>query len=126
MVREDKIKSTSQGAWDYPLSTLTYLVLVCASDAFFDRYGRLPGTAIDAVRGSKDDFIKLKTIADEILGDHNLNVHLLDNLICETVRCGGGELHAVASVLGAIGSQEIIKLVTKQFVPCEKLSLIHI
>ena len=120
LVRQDIIESTSQGARDYPLSTLTYLVLVCASDAFFDRYGRLPGTAVDALHDSKDDFIKLKTIADEILGDHNLNVHLLDNLICETVRSGGGELHAVASVLGAIGSQEIIKLVTKQFVPCEK------
>ena len=36
------------------------------------------------------------------------------------VRCGDGEAHAVASVLGAIGSQEVIKMVTKQFVPCEK------
>jgi amyloid beta precursor protein binding protein 1 len=32
-------------------------------------------------------------------------------------RCGAGELHAVAAVMGAIGAQEAIKLVTSQFVP---------
>lgn len=33
------------------------------------------------------------------------------------MRCAAGELHVVASVLGAIGAQEAIKLLTAQYVP---------
>ena len=32
-------------------------------------------------------------------------------------RCAAGELHVVAAVVGAIASQEAIKLLTGQFVP---------
>jgi amyloid beta precursor protein binding protein 1 len=32
------------------------------------------------------------------------------------VRCGAGELHVVAAVVGAIGAQEAIKMLTGQFV----------
>ena len=120
--REDVIESTQRPAWNHSLARLTYFFLMCASDTFYDRYGRFPGTAIDAASDSQDDYIKLKAIANEALRDKCLNVHVgaVDDLIREMVRCGDGEAHAVASVLGAIGSQEVIKMVTKQFVPCEK------
>ena len=40
-----------------------------------------------------------------------------DDLVGEVVRCGAGELHVVAAVVGAIASQEAIKLITGQYVP---------
>jgi len=38
-------------------------------------------------------------------------------LTFDTARCGGGELHAVAAVVGGFAAQEGIKLLTRQFVP---------
>ena len=40
-----------------------------------------------------------------------------DDLVAEVVRCAAGELHAVAAAVGAMASQEAIKLVTRQYVP---------
>lgn len=37
-------------------------------------------------------------------------------------RFGGGEVHSVAAFMGGIAAQEVIKLVTHQFVPiCQPL-----
>ena len=41
----------------------------------------------------------------------------LKAMAVEAARCAGGELHAVAAVLGGVGAQEVIKLVTGQFEP---------
>jgi amyloid beta precursor protein binding protein 1 len=38
-------------------------------------------------------------------------------MVVEAVRCAGGEPHTVAAVLGGVGAQEVIKLVTGQFEP---------
>ncbi|VEL13880.1 unnamed protein product [Protopolystoma xenopodis] len=37
--------------------------------------------------------------------------------IHEVCRFGGAELHSVAALLGGLAAQEVIKLVTHQFVP---------
>ncbi len=37
-------------------------------------------------------------------------------LIC-SCRCGGCELHSIAAFLGGCAAQEVIKLVTGQFIP---------
>ena len=42
---------------------------------------------------------------------------LVDDLVHELVRCGAGELHAVAAVMAGMAAQEAIKLLTCQFVP---------
>lgn len=68
-----------------------------------------------------EDVTRLKCIANGILSEIGVgSLGVLDDLTMEMVRCGGGELHAVASVVGGVGSQEVIKLVTQQFVPCGK------
>ncbi|EMC91714.1 hypothetical protein BAUCODRAFT_301984 [Baudoinia panamericana UAMH 10762] len=41
----------------------------------------------------------------------------------ELVRAGGGELHNVASVTGGLVAQEVIKVVTRQYVPVEGVCL---
>ena len=41
----------------------------------------------------------------------------VDSWIKELVRYGGAEIHNIASVAGGIVSQEVIKVITKQYVP---------
>ena len=50
----------------------------------------------------------------------------LEQLAWEVVRAQGGEIHAVASVVGGIVSQEAIKLITGQFVPSHGRVCVHL
>ena len=50
----------------------------------------------------------------------------LEALAWEVVRSQGGEIHAVASVVGGIASQEAIKLITGQFVPSLGRVCVHL
>ena len=50
----------------------------------------------------------------------------LESLAWEVVRSQGGENHAVASVVGGIASQEVIKLITGLFVPLEGRLCVHL
>jgi len=107
-----------------------YLILR-AVDSFKEKYGRAPGevavlpTAL-LLGAAKDDMAKidisrLRIILHGILSELGLSkLGLFDDLIVEFVRSGGCELQTVASMVAGIGSQEVIKLVTQQFVPCGK------
>tara|TARA_B110000977_G_scaffold197254_1_gene279316 strand:- start:4753 stop:6546 length:1794 start_codon:yes stop_codon:yes gene_type:complete len=67
------------------------------------------------------DTIALRSIVETLLNDIGVEGNpgsALDDLTTEAVRCAGGEPHAVAAVVGGIGAQEVIKLVTQQFTPC--------
>jgi len=48
-----------------------------------------------------------------------------DDLIHEFCRWGGGEMHAIAAVMGGIASQEVIKAVTRQYVPLNNTFLFN-
>ncbi len=50
----------------------------------------------------------------------------LERLAWEVVRSQGGEIHAVASVVGGVASQEAIKLITGQFVPSHGRVCVHL
>ena len=48
----------------------------------------------------------------------NANKHrMMDDLIPYSCRYGGSELHSVASYMGGAAAQEVIKVLTRQFVP---------
>ncbi|XP_071710813.1 NEDD8-activating enzyme E1 regulatory subunit AXR1-like isoform X1 [Rutidosis leptorrhynchoides] len=65
-----------------------------------------------------DDISRLKTTAVSLLSDLGCNGSTLtEDLINEMCRYGAAELHAVAAYIGGVASQEVIKLITKQFVP---------
>ncbi|KAM5580640.1 hypothetical protein ABKV19_010075 [Rosa sericea] len=65
-----------------------------------------------------EDISRLKTTAVGLLSDLGCNgVTLTEDLINEMCRFGAAELHAVAAFIGGIASQEVIKLITRQFVP---------
>ena len=41
----------------------------------------------------------------------------------ELVRAGGGELHNIASLTGGMVAQEVIKVITRQYVPVDNTCL---
>uniref|UniRef100_A0A1J3DVB5 NEDD8-activating enzyme E1 regulatory subunit n=1 Tax=Noccaea caerulescens TaxID=107243 RepID=A0A1J3DVB5_NOCCA len=92
-----------------------FYILLKAVDRFTANYNKFPGQ-FDG--GMDEDISRLKTTALSILTDLGCNGSVLpDDLISEMCRFGASELHVVAAFIGGIASQEVIKLVTKQFVP---------
>lgn len=91
-------------------------VLLRAVDRFQAQHGRLPGSGYE--EDVEQDVPLLKAAAGGVLAELGAAAApLSDDLVAEVVRCGGGELHAVAAGVGAMASQEGIKLLTGQFVP---------
>ncbi|KAK9367806.1 hypothetical protein V1509DRAFT_625390 [Lipomyces kononenkoae] len=86
-----------------------------AVEIFEERNGRFPGMLED----TKDDENELERIAVEIvknLGGDSLGEATI-SVLKEFVRAGGAELHNIASLLGGFGAQEVVKLITRQYVP---------
>ncbi|GMY09891.1 NEDD8-activating enzyme E1 regulatory subunit AXR1-like isoform X2 [Fagus crenata] len=99
---------------DYSIAVGFY-ILLRAVDRFAANYNSFPGK-FDS--GMDEDISRLKTTAVSLLGDLGCNGSTLtEDLINEICRFGASELHAVAAFIGGIASQEVIKLITRQFVP---------
>ncbi|KAK3445923.1 hypothetical protein EUGRSUZ_A01125 [Eucalyptus grandis] len=92
-----------------------FYILLRAVDRFAANYNSFPGE----FDGEMDeDISRLKTAAVSLLSDLGCNGQTLtEDLISEMCRFGAAELHAVAAFIGGVASQEVIKLITKQFVP---------
>ncbi|XP_038703885.1 NEDD8-activating enzyme E1 regulatory subunit AXR1-like [Tripterygium wilfordii] len=91
-----------------------FYILLRAVDRFAANCNSFPGQ----FEGTLDeDISRLKTTAIGLLSDLGCNGSTLtEDLINEMCRFGASELHAVAAFIGGIASQEVIKLITKQFV----------
>ncbi|KAL5102913.1 NEDD8-activating enzyme E1 regulatory subunit [Taenia crassiceps] len=117
---------------------LWYFMLRGAA-SFYSEHGRWPGSPC-ATSNS--------TVATAEGGDHQFSPHIVeldmpclrghvnrvltasgiavnrvsDDFVHEMCRFGGGEVHSIAAFMGGIAAQEVIKLVTHQFVPiCQPL-----
>ncbi|XP_027171118.1 NEDD8-activating enzyme E1 regulatory subunit AXR1-like [Coffea eugenioides] len=92
-----------------------FYILLRAADRFAANYNSFPG---QFEGGMDEDISRLKSIAVGLLSDLGCNgSSLIEDLINEMCRYGAAELHAVAALIGGIASQEVIKLITRQFVP---------
>lgn len=90
-------------------------VLLRAVDRFAANYNCFPGQFDNAM---DEDISRLKATAFGLLSDLGCNgATLSEDLISEMCRFGAAELHTVAALVGGIASQEVIKLLTRQFVP---------
>ncbi|KAG5150054.1 hypothetical protein AAZX31_06G285800 [Glycine max] len=99
---------------DYSIAVGIY-ILLRAVDRFAANYNSFPGQFDSAM---DEDIPRLKSTAIALLTDLGCNgATLAEDLINEMCRFGAAELHAVAALVGGIASQEVIKLITKQFVP---------
>ncbi|VVB07414.1 unnamed protein product [Arabis nemorensis] len=96
-------------------SAIGFYILLRAVDIFSATYKKFPGQ----FDGEMDeDASRLKTIALSLLSEMGCNDYILPEELCnEMCRFGAAELHVVAAFIGGIASQELIKLITKQFVP---------
>ncbi|PPD89281.1 hypothetical protein GOBAR_DD13778 [Gossypium barbadense] len=99
---------------DYSIAVGFY-ILLRAVDCYAANFNHFPGQ-FDG--GLDEDISRLKTTAVSLLNDLGCSgLTLTEDLINEMCRFGAAELHAVAAIIGGIASQEVIKLITKQFVP---------
>ncbi|ORX93799.1 NEDD8-activating enzyme E1 regulatory subunit [Basidiobolus meristosporus CBS 931.73] len=109
-----KIKQIRQWLED-ETGNLPYYVIVRAVDRFYEAYKRYPGQEDESV---KEDIKLLKEATVNLLNEWGLSKESIsEDHIHEVCRTGLAELPSIAALLGGIVSQEVIKLVTKQYIP---------
>lgn len=107
--------SSDMGIEDGPFNNAVWYLLLRAVDKYQLIHGRYPGLDEGSL---DDDFVRLKSVTVTLLAQHALPAATVpDEAIREMVRFGAAQIHNVAAVMGGIASQEIIKLITKQFTP---------
>lgn len=102
---------------EQPENNLTYYVLLHAVDRFYAVHSRYPGYFDDNLQ-LETDISTLKTFVTAILSELGIPTHAVkDEPIHEMCRFGASELHNIASLMGGVASEEIIKLITHQYQP---------
>jgi len=95
---------------------IVWYLLFRAVDAFFEKHGRYPG---DTDKTYESDIKLVQEIAHHLVKESGLDFSAfpnLDDYAHEMVRYGAAELHNIASIVGGTVAQEVIKLVTGQWV----------
>ena len=103
-----------------PDSALMYYFILRGVDRFFSEFNTLPGMLEDHV---EPDIGRLKGCVAKVLSEYGVSCGLggKDDYVHEMCRVGGSELHSMASIVGGCAAQEVIKLITAQFVPINNL-----
>lgn len=91
-----------------------FYVLLRAAERFHTQYNRYPGCYEDEV---ETDVSLLKACVTKLLSDWGLQQSIKDEYIHEFCCYGASEIHSVAAYLSGIAAQEIIKIITRQYVP---------
>ena len=119
-------------AWDDFVATHTTSSSTAGGEGL-----RVPGQVSEDETADFDgDAEKLTGIAHKILdslikeaGEHIEDPEYteikegIEKVCIELTRAGGGELHNIASVTGGMVAQEVIKAITKQYVPVDNTCL---
>ena len=108
---------------DDPNNDSVYYILLRAADKYYSLYQCYPGQKEDTL---ECDVAEMKTIVTDVLNSSGLSACIVsDDHITEFCRYGGREIHSVAAFIGGIASQEIIKLITHQFLPLNNTLIYH-
>jgi len=99
---------------DDPSDSTVWYVMLRAADRFHHKHGRYPG---DADKHIEADFNLLKHELEELKKENKWERCPSDDAVKEICRYGACEMHNLAAIIGGIGAQEIIKVVTHQWVP---------
>lgn len=122
-IRGTKIQS-EYGEWDkagrlveglecqHPLMEL--YVALRAYESFYTEYGYVPGESYVEL-----DTPKLKGLVTKLLQELNIRNPINDDMIYEVCNYGGSEFHSISAFIGAAAAQEVIKLLTQQYVPID-------
>ncbi|KAJ3311180.1 NEDD8-activating enzyme E1 regulatory subunit [Blyttiomyces sp. JEL0837] len=113
-------KNAEIGRWLEDIdNNFKYYILFRAAEKFNETHQRYPGLNNEDV---DVDIGLLKKCVVSLLNSIQVSASVIsDDIIHEFVRAGGSELHSMASLTGGIASQEIIKLLTRQYVPIDNL-----
>ena len=96
-------------------SDIVYYVLLRAAEQFYTRYHFYPGDGMDGIEA---DVVEVKSVALTLLQKWQIpTIPIQDDHIVEFCRYGAGEVHSLAAFVGGVAAQEVIKLITHQFVP---------
>ncbi|XP_054245620.1 NEDD8-activating enzyme E1 regulatory subunit isoform X2 [Indicator indicator] len=98
---------------DNPDSEVVLYLMLRAVDRFYKQHGRYPGVSNYQV---EDDIGKLKSCLTGLLQEHGLSVVVKDDYVHEFCRYGAAEPHSIAAFMGGAAAQEVIKVITGQFV----------
>ncbi|OQR68638.1 NEDD8-activating enzyme E1 regulatory subunit-like [Tropilaelaps mercedesae] len=93
---------------------IIYYVLLRAVDRFYEELRRYPGFFRDEM---ETDIHKLKAIVGRLVQEWGIGPLSKDDFIHEMCRFGACELHTIASVVGGCAAQEVVKIITHQYVP---------
>ncbi|EEB19276.1 NEDD8-activating enzyme E1 regulatory subunit, putative [Pediculus humanus corporis] len=99
-----------------PGSMLLYYLLLRGVEKFYGEYNRYPGECNDDVQ---PDIVQLKGCIAKLLGEWGSGPLSKDDYVHEICRYGGCELHSISSFVGGCAAHEIIKLITKQYLPIQ-------
>jgi len=92
-----------------------FYVLLRAVDRFYTTHHRFPGTFDDEV---ESDIPLLKTVVTGLLAEFGVDADKITNdYIHEICRFGASETHGIASYIGGVTAQEVLKLTTEKWTP---------
>ncbi|XP_045138460.1 NEDD8-activating enzyme E1 regulatory subunit-like [Portunus trituberculatus] len=97
-----------------PESDLVWYVMLRAVDQFHSEFRAYPGYFQDQV---ETDIVRLKVCVNRLLADWGCGPIVKDDFIHEMCRYGASEVHSVAAYMGGCAAQEVIKIITAQYVP---------
>lgn len=108
---------------DDPNNDSVYYILLRAADKYFSLYQCYPG---ENQNNFESDVTQMKAISLDFLCNNGLSSSTIsDDHINEFCRYGGKDIHSVAAFIGGTASQEIIKLITHQFLPFNNTLIYH-
>ena len=107
---------------DNPNDDSVYYILLRAAEKYFSIYQNYPGEKKDMF---ESDVAQMKAIVLEFLCSNGLSCNISDDYITEFCRYGGAEIQSIAAFVGGVASQEVIKLITHQYVPFNNTLIYH-
>lgn len=104
-----------------PKSLMVYYILLRAADKFYSTQGYYPGSQFGPI---DNDVTQMKELVSDLIKGLNLDgINIGNEHITEMCRYGGSEFHSVSAYLGGVAAQEVIKLITCQYVPFNNVYL---
>uniref|UniRef100_A0A6M2DU04 NEDD8-activating enzyme E1 regulatory subunit n=1 Tax=Xenopsylla cheopis TaxID=163159 RepID=A0A6M2DU04_XENCH len=108
------VASTVASGLENPGSLMEHYVTLRATEKFLLEYGVLPGECQVKV---EPDAARLKACVSKLISDWGCAAIPREDLSHELCRYGGSEIHSVSAFIGGCATQEVIKIITKQFKP---------
>jgi len=125
------VAESAQSALEDPAKAMSLYIFVAfrARNSFSDDKKRLPGVFTSSTADSVDDLVKedasvLQTLMMEWFESMGIiltaeQTEMASNVAYETARYGSSQLNPVGAILGGIMSQELIKIITRQYTPMQ-------